>query len=160
MRSMYKIFVGKPDGKRSQGRQCIDGTIILRRILRKCWLGVYCIHVAQERNVELFCSRQIPGVDFGVRGMEPLGSGTRVTQQCKNIHASAVRPLIGVVCCRSQLQLERSDQVCLLDLEFCCAIVLQILPSEITERRIKFQLFVQWPVARLFETRCLLGQSR
>jgi hypothetical protein len=32
-RGVYRVLVGKPEGKRGPGRPSVDGTIILRRIL-------------------------------------------------------------------------------------------------------------------------------
>jgi hypothetical protein len=34
-RGVYRVLVGKPEGKRSIGRPRVDGRIILRRIFRK-----------------------------------------------------------------------------------------------------------------------------
>jgi hypothetical protein len=40
-RAVYRILVGKPEGKRPLGNPGIDGRIILRRIFRKWDVGVW-----------------------------------------------------------------------------------------------------------------------
>jgi hypothetical protein len=40
-RGVYRVLVGKPEGKRPQGRPGVDGRIILRRIFRKWDVGVW-----------------------------------------------------------------------------------------------------------------------
>jgi hypothetical protein len=39
-RGVYRVLVGKPEGKRPMGRPGKDGRIILRRIFRKWGVGV------------------------------------------------------------------------------------------------------------------------
>jgi hypothetical protein len=41
MRNGHNILVGEPEGKRSLGRLSVDGTIILKWILREIALGVW-----------------------------------------------------------------------------------------------------------------------
>jgi hypothetical protein len=38
---VYKVLVGKPEGKRPMGRPCVDERIILRWIFRKWDVGVW-----------------------------------------------------------------------------------------------------------------------
>jgi hypothetical protein len=49
MRNVYKIFVGKPEGKRLLGRRSADGRIISKRILAKwcwrMWTGFICLRI-------------------------------------------------------------------------------------------------------------------
>jgi hypothetical protein len=40
-RGMYRVLVGKPEGKRSLGRPGVDGRIIIRWIFRKWDLGIW-----------------------------------------------------------------------------------------------------------------------
>ena len=40
-RGLYRVLVGKPEGKRPHGRQGVDGRIILRWILRKWDVGLW-----------------------------------------------------------------------------------------------------------------------
>jgi hypothetical protein len=40
-RGVYRVFVGKPEGKRSLGRPNVDGRIILGWIFRKWDVGVW-----------------------------------------------------------------------------------------------------------------------
>jgi hypothetical protein len=39
-RGVYRVLVGKPEGKRPWGDQDVDGRLILRCIFRKLWVGV------------------------------------------------------------------------------------------------------------------------
>jgi len=40
-KGVYRVLVGKPEGKRPLGNQAIDWKIILRWIFRKCVVGVW-----------------------------------------------------------------------------------------------------------------------
>jgi hypothetical protein len=40
-RGVYRVLVGKPEGKRPLGRPGIEGRILLRRIFRKWDVGVW-----------------------------------------------------------------------------------------------------------------------
>ena len=40
-RGVYRVLVGKPDGKNHLGEPGVDGTIILRWIIRKWDVGVW-----------------------------------------------------------------------------------------------------------------------
>jgi len=40
-RDVYKVLVGKPEGKNHLDDPGVDGSIILRRILRNCDVGVW-----------------------------------------------------------------------------------------------------------------------
>jgi len=50
-RGVYRVLVGKPEGKRPLGRPRVEGRFILRRIFRKwdVW-GVNWIEVAQDSD--------------------------------------------------------------------------------------------------------------
>jgi hypothetical protein len=50
-RNAYRLLVGKPDGKRPLGkprRRWVDN--IKMGLLERCWGGVYCIGLAQDRE--------------------------------------------------------------------------------------------------------------
>jgi len=49
-RGLYRVLMGKPEGKRPLGRPGIDGRIILRWIFRKWDVGMDWIEVAQDRD--------------------------------------------------------------------------------------------------------------
>jgi hypothetical protein len=40
-RSVYRVLVGKPEGKNHLGDPGVDGRIILRWIFRKCVMGLW-----------------------------------------------------------------------------------------------------------------------
>jgi hypothetical protein len=40
-RGVYRVLVGKPEGKRPPGRPRLDGRIILRWIFRKWYVGIW-----------------------------------------------------------------------------------------------------------------------
>jgi hypothetical protein len=40
-RGVYRVLVGKPEGKRALGRSSVDGRLILRWIFRKWDVGVW-----------------------------------------------------------------------------------------------------------------------
>ena len=40
-RGLYRVFVGKPEGKRPLGRPSVDGWIILGRISRRWDVGIW-----------------------------------------------------------------------------------------------------------------------
>jgi hypothetical protein len=48
-RGLYRVLVGKPEGKRPLGRPGVDGRIILRWIFRKwdvgVWTGLGCLMI-------------------------------------------------------------------------------------------------------------------
>jgi hypothetical protein len=52
MINVYKIFVGKPDGKRPLGRTRFIWEDNIRMGLREIrWKGVDCIHLAQDKAI-------------------------------------------------------------------------------------------------------------
>jgi hypothetical protein len=54
-RNAYRIFVGKPEGKRPLGRLEADGSITLKGILERqdgeVWTGLICLRRALVRKV-------------------------------------------------------------------------------------------------------------
>jgi hypothetical protein len=62
MRNAYKIFVGKPEGKRPLGRPCISMRIILKWILNKqgmsMWTGFYRLRKGSSSRV---CVNKVMG---------------------------------------------------------------------------------------------------
>jgi hypothetical protein len=50
-RGMYRVLVGKPEGKSHLGDPGVDGRVILRWIFRKCVLGsMDWVELAQDRD--------------------------------------------------------------------------------------------------------------
>ena len=51
-RGVYKVLVGKPDGKRPLGRPRLDGRIILRRVFTKwdvgAWTGLIWLRIGTD----------------------------------------------------------------------------------------------------------------
>ena len=48
-RVVYRVMVGKPEGKRPLGDPGLDGTIILRRIFELGYEGMDWMQLAQDR---------------------------------------------------------------------------------------------------------------
>ena len=49
-RGVYRVLVGKPEGKRPLGRPSVDGRIILKWIFRKLNGGIDWVYLTQDRD--------------------------------------------------------------------------------------------------------------